>query len=423
MATDVVTCFLRNRGQVLLNRRAEAAPTFPGRWAGLSGEIEDESPEEAARREIAEETGIADPDLVRGGGTVTVQDGDREWRVHPFLFDVSTRDLADSKEHAETEWVHPPAILRRETVPDLRRAYERVAPTVRTVAADDEHGSAYVSVRALEVLRDRAGLLADEGGDPDEGWAELADLAKRLRSARPEMAALANRVNRAMSEADRDPASVEDRAAEGVDRALAADEAAARNAADRIDGDRVLTLSRSGTVLDALREGDPATVYVAESRPDREGVGVAEALADHTRVILHTDAAVGDVLARREVDCVLMGADTLRPDGGLVNKTGTRTAAVVAAHEDVPVYAVAATDKTATDPVQLESTAGSDLYAGDREVGTYNPLFDATPPDLLAGVVTERGVLSPADVEGVADQLRELARWEGAGSTPDSDDG
>jgi len=59
MATHVATCFLRNRGEVLLVRRPDEAPTYPGRWAGVSGYVEDdESPEAAARREVAEETGI-----------------------------------------------------------------------------------------------------------------------------------------------------------------------------------------------------------------------------------------------------------------------------------------------------------------------------------------------------------------------------
>jgi translation initiation factor 2B subunit (eIF-2B alpha/beta/delta family) len=417
MATDVVTCFLRHEGRVLLTRRSPDAPTYPGRWAAVSGYVGDgESPETAARREVREETGVADPVPVRRGGEQSVVDGDREWTVHPFLFDVEDREVRGSKEHAAVEWVHPTAIRRRETVPELARTYERVAPTVRTVAADDEHGSAYLSVRALEVLRDRAGLLAVElaegGSAPAAAWAELADLARRLRTARPSMAALGNRVDRAMAAAtDRTPAAVETAAIAGIERAIAADSDAAAAAADLVEGRRVLTLSRSGTVLTALREGDPAAAFVAESRPAREGVGVAEALAETTAATLHTDAAVADVLARRDVDLVLVGADALRPDGGVVNKTGTRAVAIAADYEGVPVYAAAATDKVATRFRGVEATAGG-LYDGDAPLTTYDPLFDETPPDLLTGIATERGVLDPAGIREVAEELRALREWD-----------
>jgi ribose 1,5-bisphosphate isomerase len=415
MTTDVVTCFLRNDGQVLLNRRAEGTPAYPGRWAGISGEIEPgESPEEAARREVREETGSEDAELVRTGGVRSVEDEAGAWNVHPVLFDVGTRELADSKERDAAEWVHPTAIHRRETVPELWRAYERVAPTVRSVAADADHGSAYVSVRALEVLRDRAGLLASED---ERGWDELADLAGRLRTARPGMSALANRVDRAMAGAtERTAPALEESAIAAIEDAIEADEEAAANAAKRVSGEVVLTLSRSGTVLSALRRGDPEHVFVAESRPGAEGVGVAESLAGETPVTLHADAAVADVVARREVDLVLAGVDTVREDGGIVNKVGTRGAALAAEYDDVPVYGVAATDKVATGPVTLESVAGSELYEGDASVGTHDPLFDETPPELVTGLISERGTLSPEAVGAIADEHRERSRWSDLGT-------
>lgn len=414
MTTHVVTCFLRNRGRILLTRRPDSAPTYPGRWAGVSGLIEpDESPEETAYREIAEETGLDGAvDLVETGGTVTVTDGDREWLAHPFMLDCQTRDLAESREHVDRAWVHAPAILRRDTVPGLWRVYHRVAPTVRSVAADTEHGSGYVSVRALEVLRDRAGLVTvREGNDPND-WDELADLARRLRTARPSMAALGNRIDRVMARADRIPGAVERRAAAAVDAAVDADIGAAEAVVPRIEGCRVLTLSRSGTVLAALRRAAPAAVYVGESRPASEGVGVAEELADELTVILHTDAAIAHLLARADLDAVVVGADTVRADGGIINKTGTRGAAVAAAREDVTFLCVAAVDKISPAPPQLESGPGSAVYDGPAPVEVANPTFDETPPDLVDGIATERGILSPSAVSDVADELRALSAWD-----------
>ena len=414
----VVTCFLRNRGEVLLLRRTDDAETYPGRWGTVTGYVEDDDPAGTARMEIGEETGLGDDvDPVRAGERFVVRDAEigRAWRVHPYLFDAGSRDVTPNEESAAAEWTSPTAIRRRETVPDLWRSYERVAPTVETVAGDHEHGSAYVSIRALEVLRDAAGSAATSG---DDDLAPVVEVAEALLDARPSMAALGNRVNRAMSGAD-SPAAVEAAATAGIERAYAADEAAAREAAAVLDGGTVLTLSRSGTVLDALRTGASAAI-VAESRPAGEGVGVAEALADAgLDVRLCTDAAVAHLLAVRDVDAVVVGADAVLPDGRVVNKIGTRAAALAADLEGVPCYAVAAVDKVqADDVVHLEAGDPAEVYDGDADVEAVNPTFDVTPADLVEGVVTERGVLDRSEVAAVASEHRTRAEWRGPAGTP-----
>ncbi|MCU4974420.1 initiation factor 2B [Halobacteria archaeon AArc-m2/3/4] len=455
--THVVTAFLRNRGEVLLLRRSDAVGTYTGRWGGVSGYAEG-NPDEQVRVEIREETGLevdvegAGTDeesgavaFVRAGRPVRVEDSDpdsdleRTWLVHPYLFDCEDREVTLSEEHTASEWVSPPTMLGvgpdsepdRETVPGLWAAYERVAPTVRSVAADDEHGAATLSVRALEVLRDRAGVLASErdraGGDGEladededvdedesEEWDELALLARRLLEVRPSMAVLRNRVNRAMAGADgRDAPAVLASATEGIDRALEADTAAAANAGEYATG-TVLTLSRSGTVLEAFRASDSLDrVFVAESRPTCEGRDVAEWLADDDLpVTLHTDAAVAHVLACEDIDCVLVGADTVLPDGRVINKTGTRGVAIAAAHEDVPVYVVAADDKVSPHGnVTLESGTGSAVYDGDAPIDVANPTFDVTPVECVDGVLTEDGLSSTDEIEDVAEALGALEDW------------
>jgi len=444
-ATHVVTAFLRTDGRILLLRRSDAVGTYAGQWGGVSGYAEGD-PDEQVWVEIDEETGLADAvDLVRSGRALEFHDADldRDWVVHPYLFDCNSRAVEVSDEHVEYEWVHAPEIRRRETVPELWTAYERVTPSVRTIAADDERGSAHLSIVALGILRDRAAVTADPTtGEADaEAADELARLARRLVEARPSMAALRNRVNRVMAAAD-DPGEVETVAADAIDRAVTADEEAARIAAERVAGERVLTLSRSGTVLTALRGSDrhegggpedrgavdgsdseegetdddpptpPEGLYVAESRPAREGITVAEALAGTLPVTVHTDAAVAHVLAEEAVDAVLVGADTVLPDGRVLNKTGTRTVAAAAAREGVPVFVVAAADKVSPhEAVNREFGPSGDLYDGDAPVDVLNPTFDVTPADLVDAVVTERGALSTDAVGSVAEEHRENADW------------
>jgi translation initiation factor 2B subunit (eIF-2B alpha/beta/delta family) len=427
--THVVTAFVRHDGHVLLCRRGEHVEAYAGRWGAISGDAEGD-PDEQVFVELHEEAGFeADAvDLVRAGSTVDVRDDDLDthWVVHPYLFDVDDRDVTVSEEHDACEWVHATEMLRRDCVPGLWQAYERVAPSVRWVTADDEHGAAALSVRALEVLRDRAGVLRAEGASPAAATDEVADLARRLRRARPSMAVLENRVNRAIATADADAASLETAAMDGINRAVRVDVDAAERAAALVGDRTVLTLSRSGTVFRALQAADPTEVFVAESRPGNEGVGVAEQLLADAPTTLHTDAAVGHVLATEDVDCVLVGADAVLADGRVVNKTGTRLAAVAAAHEEVPFFVACATDKVRTDDtVNLESGRRSAVYDGSAPVDVTNPTFDVTPAHLVDAVITERGELDPSDVRDVADELAALAAWDddSGGVDGDGEDG
>jgi translation initiation factor 2B subunit (eIF-2B alpha/beta/delta family) len=423
-ATHVVTVFLRNDGEVLLLRRSDDVGTYAGRWGAVAGYAEGD-PDAAARWEIDEETGLGDAvTFVRAGEPFTFVDDsvDTRWTVHPYLFDCERRAVDPNRESTATAWVPPTEIRRRETVPRLWTSYDRVRPTVGTVEADAEHGSAYVSVRALEVLRDEAGLralptAAESDGDDDrtgEEWAALVAVAERLRDARPSMTALANRVNRAMSRAaaDRTAEAVERAARGGIADALAADREAAAVATDLVADRRVLTLSRSGTVADVLATA-PSSVVVAESRPANEGVAVAEELAGGgVDVTLVTDAAVAHVLAEGDVDAVVVGADTVLADGSVVNKTGTRGAAIAAANEGVPTYVVTAVDKVSpAATVELETGPTAAVYGGDADVSVENPTFDRTPAAFVTGVVTERGVLDADAVGDVAAELERLADW------------
>jgi translation initiation factor 2B subunit (eIF-2B alpha/beta/delta family)/8-oxo-dGTP pyrophosphatase MutT (NUDIX family) len=429
----VVTCFLRNAEAILLVRRADDAPTYPGRWAGVSGYVEGDPDltEPDARREIHEETGLVDADLrlVRAGDPLRVSDGDGpdesdDWIVHPYLFEATTREVTPNPEIAETAWVQPTAIRDRETVPELWAAYRRVGPSVTDVTGDDTHGSAHVSVRALAVLRDTA-AAEEDGGD----WQSVAGTARDLRASHPGMAPVRTRVDRVMAESDRTPVAVRRRAETAVTDALAADTDAAVAAADRLaavaaDRPTVLTCSRSGTVAESLRRADPSPhVVVAESRPGGEGVDVAESLARERRdgdatVTLVPDSAVAQVLGdpaavgAPPIDAVLVGSDAVLPDASVVNKVGTRGIALAAGSGDVPVFVVTARDKiSGTDEFSPEHADTDDRRADDAPLDVVAPLFDRTPAEFVSAVLTEDGALSPDAVRTVADRHADLAGW------------
>ena len=422
----VVTCFLRSEGEVLLLRRSDAVGSYRGQWSGVAGHVADDAgrdrdPETAARAEIDEETGVADAvTLVRRGDSFQVDDTERgvRWVVHPFLFDCEARTVVTNEGTNETAWAHPPEILVRETVPRLWTSWDRVRPRVATVRGDRTHGSAWLSLRALEVLRDEA-ALAGAGRSDDletaerdgDNWDALAALAAEIRVARPSMVVVANRLDRAVGAVtDESPVAVERAATETLNYAVTADRVAAAVAAERV-GDRLATLSRSGTVRAVVDAAAPEAVLVAESRPGGEGVGVAEAFADSAAVTLTTDAAFSHELDAWAADTLVVGADRVLPDGRVVNKVGTRPAALSAAAADIDCYAVCATDKIAPQAEwNREERDSREVYDGDAEIVVSNPTFDLAPASAVT-VVTERGVLGTDDIEEIADAHRDRSEW------------
>jgi ADP-ribose pyrophosphatase YjhB (NUDIX family) len=136
----VVTCFLLRRSgdgdEILLLRRSQQVGTYRGRWAGVSGYIEEADLLAQAYTEMEEETGLAreDVQLLRTGEPLEVVDAeaDRRWIVHPFLFEVKdpSRIRADW-EHVETRWIRPEEIFGYETVPQLAETLMRVYPLRR----------------------------------------------------------------------------------------------------------------------------------------------------------------------------------------------------------------------------------------------------------------------------------------------------
>jgi len=474
----VVTRLLRHDAEILLTRRSDAVGTYQGRWAGVSGYVEGDPADalDDARREIREEIGRTDARLVRRGPPLDVVDGDREWTVHPFLFSLSDRAIDPNEELAATEWAPPTAMLRRETVPGLWIAYRRVGPTVETIRTDADHGAATLSIRALEVLRDVSGAVAAgtadaaadgdtlaegdetiEGdapaeGDATDGWRRVRQIARDLRAVRPGMAAVIVRIDAAMAGSD-GPAAVHEAALDGIESALRAADAAAAAGAERLADDAVVaTLSRSGTVEATLDLAAPS-VIAGESRPAREGVGVAERLAaSGLDVTLTTDAALPALVACAPasadddasdggadsdpdghatttpadlgldatglppgfdgIDAVLVGADAVLADGRVVNKTGTRAVSVAAARAGVPVYVVATRAKVRPDrTVHGEATDPASVYDGEAALRVASPRFDVTPADCVTTVLTEDGPLDRDAIRRVAAEHRARAAW------------
>src|SRR5690606_32927892 len=97
--------------------------------------------------------------------------------------------------------------------------------------------------------------------------------------------------------------------------------------------------------------------------------------------------------------------DRVTLSGHVINKVGTLNAAVAARHFGIPYFAtVLRPDERAASPadVPIEERDGEETLSclGQRTASPlakgWYPAFDVTPPELVSGVVTERGIFPAA---------------------------
>ena len=110
----------------------------------------------------------------------------------------------------------------------------------------------------------------------------------------------------------------------------------------------ILTLSNSKTLLEVFKSWSAGNkklkIIVCESRPKNEGVIFAKALAkENIEVKLITDASMSNYIAKS--DAVIVGADIILKNGNVVNKTGSRNAAIICRHFKKPFMVLATKDK------------------------------------------------------------------------------
>jgi len=163
-----------------------------------------------------------------------------------------------------------------------------------------------------------------------------------------------------------------------------------------------------GVVYAAARQGKKVEVYVDETRPLLQGARLNTwELKEHgIGATLICDGAAGWTLATRRIDAVLVGADRIARNGDVANKIGTYSLAVLAHRHGVPFYVVAPYSTldfslAGGGEIPIEERDGAEVTSCRGHAvaleGTraFNPAFDVTPHELIAGIITERGVVRP----------------------------
>ena len=199
-------------------------------------------------------------------------------------------------------------------------------------------------------------------------------------------------------------------------------------------GDRVLTHCNAGALAtagygtaigvihSAFDLGRVGMVWVDETRPLLQGARLTAwelgRLGVPFKVV--TDSSVGALMSRGLVDRAVVGADRIAANGDAANKIGTYTAAVMADRHKVPFYVAAPLstidlDTPTGDGIPIEERASEEVTSvlGNTitplDAPAANFAFDVTPHELIAGIITDVGLLEPPYVESIREAFERAA--------------
>ena len=194
------------------------------------------------------------------------------------------------------------------------------------------------------------------------------------------------------------------------------------------DGDGVLThcnagplaTSRYGTaigpMLMAHEKGINVKVFADETRPLLQGARLTsyELHKAGVDVTLICDNMASMVMKNGWVQACFVGCDRIAANGDTANKIGTSGVAILAKHYGIPVYVLGPSStidlncKTGAEiEIELrdEDEIRSKFYEEPMalaDVKCFNPAFDVTDHELIAGIITEKGILRPPFTESLA---------------------
>ena len=181
-----------------------------------------------------------------------------------------------------------------------------------------------------------------------------------------------------------------------------------------------LATSRYGTALGPIllahEQGMSLRVYADETRPLLQGARLTayELQRAGVDVTLICDNMASLVMKNGWVDMCFVGCDRVAMNGDAANKIGTSGVAILAHHYGVPFYVLGPTSTIdphcasgAEIPIELrdEEEIRSKFYQQRMtlpEVKCYNPAFDVTDHELIAGIITEKGIILPPYRENLA---------------------
>lgn len=165
-----------------------------------------------------------------------------------------------------------------------------------------------------------------------------------------------------------------------------------------------------GTMLRECRErGNHIKMICPETRPYFQGARLTASVACDMGfdVTVISDNMPGYTMKEKKVDLFTSAADVITMDGHIINKVGTFQVALAASYWGVPYLVTGSPNPSHPDMNSVVIEERDPLLVMDA-MGTrttmegvkgYYPAFDVTPPKLCDGVVTEKGIFSPLDLQ------------------------
>jgi methylthioribose-1-phosphate isomerase len=163
-----------------------------------------------------------------------------------------------------------------------------------------------------------------------------------------------------------------------------------------------------GVITTAKNQAKNVFVFVDETRPLFQGSRLTayELEKNGIEYDLVVDSMAANLMRDGLVDCVIIGADRIAPNGDVVNKVGSYSLAVNCAFHRIPFY-VAAPSTT----LDFEIKSGEEIKIEEREANevrsingigitnedapVLNPAFDLVPNNLVTAIISEYKVHYP----------------------------
>ena len=170
-----------------------------------------------------------------------------------------------------------------------------------------------------------------------------------------------------------------------------------------------------GVIRGAVEAGKQVKVFADETRPFLQGARLTawELVRDGIDTTVITDNMSGALMRQGRVNFVVVGADRIAANGDTANKIGTYTVAVLAREHGVPFYVAAplstidlGTPDGSKIPIE-ERNSREVTHVGSNQLApegaqVWNPAFDVTPNNLIAGIITEKGIFREPYTESLA---------------------
>ncbi|MBD3189433.1 MAG: hypothetical protein GF308_02265 [Candidatus Heimdallarchaeota archaeon] len=274
---------------------------------------------------------------------------------------------------------------------------EKFLEDLTKLQEDSIHGAVYLTLEALKILKEeveRSSIFSKE----------LKAIINEIKQTHEEMASISNVMNNILAQINKEEEISQEKMIEIIEKEIHVvkhrEKKTVENLAKKLRKyQTIMTISASGTILEAFKEipqklRQKIEIYILESRPMFEGRQQAKKLVQEGfNVYLIVDAAMGFYLGN--VEMIIVGADTIFPDGAAVNKIGSLPLAVLANYYKKPFFVAASSNKLVNLPTEnypnlIKSRPKKEVMTETIQgLEIKNIYFEFIPAELITEIISE----------------------------------